>query len=65
MIIRSVIRYLSLLPLVIAGVLFLSVFWEFYLEDLIVPYIYTHYHPEPMYEHIEYIFVSVISRFSP
>ena len=54
-------RIYVLLALVMAGVLFLSVFWEFYLEDLIVPYIYAYYHPEPTYERIEYVFVSVIS----
>jgi signal transduction histidine kinase len=48
------------LALVLAGVFLLSVFWEFYLEDLLVPYIYTNYHPEPLYERVEYIFVSVI-----
>ena len=50
-----------LLILSLAGVLLLSLFWEFYLEDLVVPYIYIYYHPEPLYERIEYIFVSVIS----
>jgi signal transduction histidine kinase len=54
-------RIYVLLALVMAGIFLLSVFWEFYLEDLIVPYIYAYYHPEPMYERIEYIFVSVIS----
>jgi signal transduction histidine kinase len=59
MIIRSRHIY-RLLPLVLAGVLLLSVFWEFYLEELIVPQIYAHYQPEPFYEHIEYILLSVI-----
>jgi signal transduction histidine kinase len=59
MIIRSRHIY-RLLPLVLAGVLFLSVSWEFYLEDLIVPRLYAHYQPEPFYEHVEYILLSVI-----
>ena len=49
-----------LLILSLAGVLLLSLFWEFY-GGLVVPYIYIYYHPEPLYERIEYIFVSVIS----
>ena len=50
-----------LLILSLTGVLLLSLFWEFYLEDLVVPYIYIYYHPEPTYERLEYIFVSVIA----
>ena len=50
-----------LLILSLAGILLLSLFWEFYLEDLVVPYIYVYYHPEPTYERLEYVFVSVIA----
>ena len=49
MILRSG-RIYVLLALVLAGMVLMSVFWEFYLEDLIVPYIYAYYHPEPLYE---------------
>jgi signal transduction histidine kinase len=41
--------------------LLLSLLWEFYLEDMVVPYIYAYYHPEPMYERLEYVFVSVVA----
>jgi signal transduction histidine kinase len=60
MVIRSRHIY-RLLILSLAGVLLLSLFWEFYLEDLVVPYVYIYYHPEPMYERLEYVFVSVIA----
>lgn len=60
MIIRSRHIY-RLLILSLAGVLLLSLFWEFYLEDLVVPYIYIYYHPEPTYERLEYVIVSVIA----
>ena len=60
MVIRSRHIY-RLLILSLAGVLLLSLFWEFYLEDLVVPYVYIYYHPEPMYERVEYVFVSVIA----
>ena len=60
MILRSG-RIYVLLALVLAGMVLMSVFWEFYLEDLVVPYIYAYYHPEPLYERVEYLFVSFIS----
>lgn len=44
---------------VLAGVILISLFWEFYLEDLLVPYIYEYYHPEPMYERWEFIITAV------
>jgi len=50
-----------LLILSLAGILLLSLFWEFYLEDLVVSYIYVYYHPEPIYERLEYVFVSLIA----
>jgi len=46
--------------LILTGVLLLSVFWEFYLEDILVPQIYEYYHPEPLYERVEFILTAVI-----
>jgi signal transduction histidine kinase len=40
-------------------VVLLSALWEFFLEDLLVPHIYAHYHPEPLYERLEFIFSSL------
>jgi signal transduction histidine kinase len=48
-----------LILLILAGVLLLSLFWEFYLEDLLVPYIYEYYHPEPVYERWEFVITAV------
>jgi signal transduction histidine kinase len=50
---------LYLLLLVLAVLLLLSLFWEFYLEDLLVPYIYEYYHPEPLYERLEFVITAV------
>ncbi len=47
------------LVLVLIGVVLLSIFWEFYLEDLVVPHVYEFYHPEPLYERVEYVIVSL------
>jgi len=46
--------------LILVGVTSLSTFWEFYLEDLVVPHIYEFYHPELLYERLEYIFTTLI-----
>jgi len=46
--------------MIILGVTLLSAFWEFYLEDLLVPHIYTYYHPEPLYERVEYIITTLV-----
>jgi signal transduction histidine kinase len=45
--------------LILTGVLLLSLFWEFYLEDLVVPHIYQYYHPEPLYERVEFIITAM------
>lgn len=52
------IYYMAALTLL--GVVLLSFLWEFFLEDLIVPYIFENYHPEPSYERWEYIIVSMV-----
>ncbi len=46
--------------LILAGVTLLCAFWEFYLEDLVVPHIYEFYHPEPLYERWEYVVTTLI-----
>ena len=46
--------------LILAGVLLLSLFWEFYLEDIVVPHIYAGYHPEPMYERMEFVVTAMV-----
>ena len=51
---------LLLFLLILAGLLLLSLFWEFYLEDRVVPIIYEHYHPEPLYERMEYIITAMV-----
>ena len=58
---KSRFRQLMLLPLMIlAGILLLSVLWEFYLEDIVVPYIYEYYHPEPLYERVEFVITALV-----
>jgi len=49
-----------LLLLIVAGMTSLSAFWEFYLEDLLVPHIYEFYHPEPLYERWEYVVTTLV-----
>jgi signal transduction histidine kinase len=54
-------RYIYfLIAMILTGVLLLALFWEFFLEDRIVPYIYEDYHTKPMYERVEYV-VSVLA----
>ncbi len=48
-----------LVLLILAGLLLISLLWEFYIEDLMVPFIYEYYHPEPMYERLEFIITAV------
>jgi len=50
---------LFLVLLILAGLLLISLLWEFYIEDLMVPFIYEYYHPEPMYERLEFIITAV------
>jgi signal transduction histidine kinase len=51
---------LYLVGLTLLGVIVLSVFWEFYLEDLVVPHIYEYYHSEPLYERVEYVLTALM-----
>jgi signal transduction histidine kinase len=51
---------LILILLIITGVILISLFWEFYLEDVVIPYIYEFYKPEPMYERWEFVITAVI-----
>ncbi len=44
-----------LLGMIVSAVALLAVFWEFFLEDQLVPHIYEYYHSEPIYERLEYI----------
>jgi len=50
----------ELAVIILLGVTSLAAFWEFYLEDLVVPHIYAYYHAEPLYERLEYIFTTLI-----
>lgn len=52
-------RLSALFVMIILGVVSLTLFWEFYLEDMVVPHIYTYYHPEPLYERLEYVFTAL------
>jgi len=49
-----------LILLILAGVFLLSLFWEFYLEDRVIPIIYKNYHSEPLYERLEFIVTAMV-----